>query len=226
MQRPYISVMQKCLECTPAPSPCFSRHLQHVADLRAAWDSAVEWDAQNHTQTYVESQEECVRRSQDPGAEHGKAHVDGNGASEQQEAATSVAEGQKRRREILSHLVSKVQSNAASLAEPLLDTGTAHVKASSSVHVPALPATYIVVFVITCSPVCASFCCKADGSHMQLVGIVAVLFVCDFHLTFVLPSRIYPQIGMQVCWMSEQPFLRFLRTHLQLRPQLLCGRPL
>ena len=88
-------------------------------------------------QTYVESQEECLRQSQDPGAAHGKPHDNGDGAPERQEAATSVAEGQKRRREILSQLLSKVQSNAASLIEPLFDAGTALVKASSSAHVPA-----------------------------------------------------------------------------------------
>ncbi len=93
-------------------------------------------------QAYVKSHKDCLGRSQNAGAAHAKLHDGGNGASEQQDTGTSTAEGQKLRREILSQLLSKVQSNAASLVEPLLDTGTAHGSAYSSVHVPALPAAY------------------------------------------------------------------------------------
>ena len=85
----------------------------------------------------MQSHQECLGRSQDA---HGKPDEFGNAAPAQLDAGTSAAEGQKLRREILSQLLSKVQSNAASLVEPLLGIGTARGNAYSSLHVPALPA--------------------------------------------------------------------------------------
>lgn len=93
-------------------------------------------------QTYVESQDRCLGRSQAAGVTPGNPHDGGDRASGEQETGTSAAEEQKLRREILSQLLSKVQSNAASLVEPLLDTGIAYGTALCCVYVPALPAAY------------------------------------------------------------------------------------
>ncbi|CAL5227892.1 g10933 [Coccomyxa viridis] len=78
-------------------------------------------------QAYVQSHQECLGRSQDA---HGKPDEFGNAAPAQLDAGTSAAEGQKLRREILSQLLSKVQSNAASLVEPLLGIGMLDVSAA------------------------------------------------------------------------------------------------
>ena len=74
-------------------------------------------------QAYVTSQEESLRPSQRPSTANDERPDDRNGLPEQAGGGTNVAQGQKLRREILSQLLSKVQSNAASLVEPLLDTG-------------------------------------------------------------------------------------------------------
>jgi len=74
-------------------------------------------------QAYVTSREESLRPSQRPSTANDEQLDDRNGLPEQAGGGTSVAQGQKLRREILSQLLSKVQSNAASLVEPLLDTG-------------------------------------------------------------------------------------------------------
>lgn len=74
-------------------------------------------------QAYVTSQEDSLRSSQRPSTANDERSNDRAGLPEQAGGGISVAQGQKLRREILSQLLSKVQSNAASLVEPLLDTG-------------------------------------------------------------------------------------------------------
>ena len=87
-------------------------------------------------QKYVDSQKDCLGLSQCPGAAGGQTHGDeeGSRAAHQQEAGSSAAEGQKLRRELLSQLLSKVQSNAASLVDPLFDEGTVRGEAYTFVY--------------------------------------------------------------------------------------------
>ena len=92
-------------------------------DLPSAKDSILRAEADWIMQAYMTSQEECLRPSQRPSTANDEQLDDRNGLPEQTGGGTSVAQGQKLRREILSQLLSKVQSNAASLVEPLLDTG-------------------------------------------------------------------------------------------------------
>ena len=77
----------------------------------------------------MESQDRCLGWIQAAGVAHGKPRDGSDTASEVQEKGTSAAEEQKLQREILSQLLSRVQSNAASLIEPLFDTGMAHTTA-------------------------------------------------------------------------------------------------
>ena len=74
-------------------------------------------------QAYVQSQRASLQPSQPPGpAEDGTAAAAG-GPQEPAEEGSSKVEAQKLRRELLSQLLSKVQSSAALLVEPLLDAG-------------------------------------------------------------------------------------------------------
>ena len=74
-------------------------------------------------QAYVASQRNTLQPSQPPGpAEEGPAAAEG-GPQELPEEGGSKAQAQKLRRELLSQLLSKVQSSAALLVEPLLDAG-------------------------------------------------------------------------------------------------------
>lgn len=80
-------------------------------------------------QAYVESQRDSLQPSQLPGpAEDGTAATEG-GPQEPAGEASSKAQAQKLRRELLSQLLSKVQSSAALLVEPLLDAGGPMAKA-------------------------------------------------------------------------------------------------
>ena len=74
-------------------------------------------------QAYVESQRDSLQPSQPPGpAEDGTGAAEG-GPQESAGEGSSKAQAQKLRRELLSQLLSKVQSSAALLIEPLLDAG-------------------------------------------------------------------------------------------------------